>query len=605
MPAAQDPASAAAAAVAHRLPAEQVAALFKNVALGVLGAAAAAAILAGLLIHLGFLSWSRGLAWSGYIAACAVAHLLLRHAYRQAADADTRWRRWAARFTAIALAEGLGWGWASVFLIGYGRFEAEIFVLLICTGVATGAIPAFSAYLPAFYVLFLPATVPYALWSLTAPDLLQQASVPLMLVYIFAIGGLGFIANRTFKEVVGLRIRTHTLAEDLRQQKEIAEQASLAKSTFLAAASHDLRQPVHALGLFVGALRGVPMSPDGVRFVGRIEESVLAMSNMLGTLLDISRLDAGVVEVDPEIFAIGALLERLCGDYAEEAWAKGIHLACRPCSAIVRTDPILMERILRNLISNAVRYTERGRIVVGCRRGQMLRIEVWDTGPGIPPEQQERIFQEYVQLDNPERDRAKGLGLGLAIVRRLTALLGCTVSLRTWPGRGSCFSVTVPVADRGSPYRDVAGETAGGALARGFVVVIDDEPAIREAMSELLTAWGHEVVAAGSGDEMLNRLVTYPVRPDLIVCDYRLRANENGIEVVERLRSEYNEPIPALLMTGDTAPDRLVEAKDSGLMLLHKPVSHSDLREALGRLMTMPQDDEAPLEPDALSRSNL
>ena len=550
------------ATVKSRLPAEQVAALFKNVALGVTGAAIAALVLSGLLIRLGFLDWTRGLAWSGYIVACAGAHLLLRRAYRRAGDVAARWRRWAFWFTAVALAEGLGWGWATISLVGFGRFEVEIFVVLICTGVATGAIPAFSAYLPAFYVLFLPATIPYALWSLTAPNPLQQASVLLMLVYILAIGGLGFIANRTFKEVVGLRIRTHSLAEDLRRQKEIAEQANLAKSTFLAAASHDLRQPVHALGMFVGALRGIAMPAEGVRLVEQIEASVFAMSNLFSTLLDISRLDAGVVEVDPEIFAIGTLLERLCSDYAAEAEAKGVRLTCCPSSAVVRTDPVLMERILRNLIANAVRYTERGRILVGCRRGALLRVEVWDTGPGIALDQQERIFQEYVQLDNPERDREKGLGLGLAIVRRLTALLGCTVALRSRPGKGSCFSVTIPLAEGASPHRDSVGETAGGALARGFVVVIDDEAAIRDAMSALLTSWGHEVVAAGSGEEVLARLVTYPLRPDLIICDYRLRANENGIAVIERLRSEYNEPIPALLMTGDTAPDRLLEARD-------------------------------------------
>ena len=590
---------AAAEAVEDRLPAEQVAALFKHLAPGVLGAAAAALVLTAVLIDLSFLAWPRGLAWSAYIAACAAAHLLLRGAYHRDGEADAHWQKWAARFTAISLAEGLGWGWATVALTGSGRFEVELFVVLICTGVASGSIPAFSAYLPAFYALFLPATLPYLVSSLTAPNPLQQESLLLMLVYILTFSGLGFFANKTFREVVGLRLRTHALAEDLRRQKEIAEQASLAKSAFLAAASHDLRQPVHALGLFVGALRGIPMPPDGIRFVEQIEASVFAMNNLFSALLDISRLDAGVVDVEPEIFAIETLLDRLCHDHAEEARTKGIRLTCCPCSAIVRTDPILMERVLRNLISNAVRYTERGRIVVGCRRGPMLlRVQVWDTGPGIPSDQQQRVFEEYVQLDNPERDRAKGLGLGLAIVRRLTALLQCTVALRTWPGRGSCFSVTIPLAEGDTPYHEAMAETAGGTLARGFVVVIDDEAAIREAMSALLTSWGHEVVAAASGDETVSRLVTYPICPDLIICDYRLRANENGIEVIERLRSEYNEPIPALLMTGDTAPDRLVEARDSGLLLLHKPISHTELRAVTAQLMGVPHDAGASLQPD-------
>ena len=192
----------------------------------------------------------------------------------------------------------------------------------------------------------------------------------LMLIFIVAMGGLGVRANRSFKELVRLRIRTNELAKDLRKQKELAEQASLAKSSFLAAASHDLRQPVHALGMFVGALRGVALPLDAVRLVERIEESTNAMDSLFSAILDISRLDAGVVDVQPRAFAIQPLLDRICGDHAAEADQKSIGLACHACSATVHTDPLLMERVLRNLLSNAVRYTLSGRVVVGCRQTQ-------------------------------------------------------------------------------------------------------------------------------------------------------------------------------------------------------------------------------------------
>jgi CheY-like chemotaxis protein len=317
------------------------------------------------------------------------------------------------------------------------------------------------------------------------------------------------------------------------------------------------------------------------------------MDSLFSAILDISRLDAGVVDVHPKPFSIQPMLERICRDHAEEAKAKGVGLVSVPSRAVVATDPVLIERILRNLISNAVRYTDCGRVVVGCRRGPTLRIEVWDTGPGIALDQQERIFQEYVQIGNPERDRAKGLGLGLAIVRRLTDLLGCELELRSWPGFGSCFSVAVPLAARGLEAVADGGDASAGIAARGLIVVIDDEAAILNAMAALMTGWGYNVVAAGSGAEVLAQMAEVAARPDLIICDYRLRGGETGIAAIEALRSEYNATIPAMLITGDTAPDRLAEARASGLLLLHKPVPNGKLRAAVAHLMQWREDQTA------------
>jgi signal transduction histidine kinase/CheY-like chemotaxis protein len=437
---------------------------------------------------------------------------------------------------------------------------------------------------------FLAATVPYTVVSVTASNPMQQATALMMALYIATVGALGVIASRNFKEMVRLRIQTSHLAQSLKVQKEIAERANVAKSNFLAAASHDLRQPVHAVGLFVGALRNVAMPPEGLHLVEQIETSMAAMDNLFSGILDISRLDAGVVDVYRKPFLIQPLLDRICRDHIEEASAKGVDLVTVRSRAVVYADPVLIERILRNLVSNAVRYTERGRVVVGCRRGAALRIEVWDTGPGVPPDQRERIFQEYFQLGNPERDRAKGLGLGLAIVRRLTTLLGCELVLRSELGRGSCFSVAVPLADQADDVRDDDDEASAIMFGRGLVLVIDDEVAIREAMAALLTGWGHDVVTAGSGEEILARVVEGVARPDLIICDYRLRAGETGIEVIDSLRSEYNATIPAMLITGDTAPDRLAEARASGLLLLHKPVPNGKLRAAVAHLMQWRED---------------
>jgi two-component system, sensor histidine kinase len=414
-----------------------------------------------------------------------------------------------------------------------------------------------------------------------------------LLVFIPAIPGLAIIANRAFKQMVKLRIQTEQLAADLKGQKEIAERASAAKTTFLAAASHDLRQPVHALGLFIGALRRVVMPLEGQRLIEQIEESTVAMDGLFSALLDISQLDAGTVEVQRQFFPMAPLLERICRDHQAEAAAKGLSLVWARSTAVVDCDPVLLERILRNLLANAVRYTDHGRVLVGCRRrGATISIQVLDTGPGIPPNQIDRVFQEYYQLGNPERDRTKGLGLGLAIVRRLVDLLGCEMTLRSRVGRGSCFEVSVPIAVGEIQASNRGLEMTSGALAHGFIVVIDDELAIRNAMSALLKGWGHETVVVGSGDEAIRQLSICAQRPDLIICDYRLRDSENGIALIERLRSEYNEAIPAMLITGDTAPDRLAEAKASSLLLLHKPVSNGKLRAAIINLITKKDERE-------------
>jgi signal transduction histidine kinase/CheY-like chemotaxis protein len=577
------------AVLVNRLRAEQVAALFQHVTLGVIGAAAGALVLAGALIYLGALDWIKGASWISYIFGCAAAHLLLRYFYKRAKPNDDQWKIWAVLFTVISLAEGVGWGWASVSLAGDSdRFSLEMLVIVVTLNIAGGAIPAFSSYLPAFFALFLPTTIPSVFWSIASRDLFPEAiaMLLLMLIFITAMGGLGVLANQSFIELVGLRIRTNELAKDLRKQKEFAEQANLAKSSFLAAASHDLRQPVHALGLFVGALRAVELPSEGVRLVERIEESTNAMDSLFSAILDISRLDAGVVDVRAQAFAIQPLLDRICSDHAAEANRKSILIANHLCGATVHTDPLLMERILRNLVSNAVRHTDAGRVVVGCRRrAGAISVQVWDTGPGIPLTERERIFQEYFQLHNPERDRAMGLGLGLAIVRRLSNLLSCPVTLCSEPGHGSCFCIEIPEASGTSNIVEPRVVGYEAEVVRGLILVIDDEAAIRDAMHSLLTTWGYAVITAGSAAEMLANLAQCPKRPDMIICDYRLRGEENGIDVVRQLQSECNEAIPAMLITGDTAADRLLEAQASGLLLLHKPVPNGKLRAAIVNLM--------------------
>ncbi len=373
--------------------------------------------------------------------------------------------------------------------------------------------------------------------------------------------------------------------DDRTRQLELANRA---KSRFLAAASHDLRQPMHALGLFVGQLNDMIQYPEARKIVDQVRASVEAMEQLLNALLDISKLDAGVLSPQIDDFPLATLLQRMENNFAAEAKAKGLRLRVLPCRLAVRSDPLLLERIVMNLVSNAVRYTERGGIIVGCRRrGKRVRIDVWDTGVGIPDDKQREIFQEFIQLGNPERDRSRGLGLGLAIVERLARLLNHRIDLASTPGRGSRFSIELPAGDvqQTSQVRRAPAPVTNS-LSGLFVVVVDDEALVRAGMEGVLHGWGCHVVNAGSGDEALALLGEHERTPDVIISDYRLRENETGIEVINRLRTHYATAIPAALISGDTAPERLREAKDSGYPLLHKPVSPAKLRALLIYLMT-------------------
>ncbi|MFT4174424.1 MAG: ATP-binding protein [Rhodocyclaceae bacterium] len=382
-----------------------------------------------------------------------------------------------------------------------------------------------------------------------------------------------------------LQQRVDDATVELRARKEEAELANLAKSRFLAAASHDLRQPMHALGLFIADLARKEHPAADRLLIDRISASSEAMENLLDSLLDISKLDAGVVTANPRPFALGPLFERIASEYTPAAHERGLRLRVRPTTAWVESDPLLFERIIVNLVSNALRYTERGTIMLAARRrGQHVRIEVRDSGLGIPMEQQDAIFQEFVQLDNPARDRSKGLGLGLAIVRRMVELLGHSVSLRSAPGRGSAFAVEVHAA-RPVELRDAAAPMHLD-LTGLVVAAIDDDSLAQQSLAGLLRAWGCYVVATDNVEQLFADLDEAGVKPEIIISDFRLPGPLDGLQVVEAVRRRYGATLPGLLLSGDTGPDTLRRATEDNVPLLHKPVRPARLRAAVTRLIS-------------------
>jgi len=372
---------------------------------------------------------------------------------------------------------------------------------------------------------------------------------------------------------------------ETQQAREDAEAANRAKSRFLAAASHDLRQPLHALGLFTDALSGHTCDTVGADLVHRIRTSVVSLETLLSGLLDISKLDAGVVTPEPRDLRLDDLFARLANDFLPEALEKELRLVVVPTKRVVRSDPALLERIMRNLVANALRYTERGGVVVGARRrGDRVAIEVWDSGAGIDAAEREHIFEEFYQIGNPERDRTRGLGLGLAIVRRLADLLGHEVEVASRVGQGSVFRILARAGDPNAlPSAVPAAAENAGSLHGRCVVVVDDEPSVRESTHKLLSAWGCMVVAAGDPAEALAALDGRI--PSALLVDYRLRGGLDGLAAIARLRAALNRQVPAALVSGESSADELARIKESGFLLLHKPVPPARLRSALAFLL--------------------
>ncbi len=370
--------------------------------------------------------------------------------------------------------------------------------------------------------------------------------------------------------------------EALRAAKDEAERANVAKSKFLASASHDLRQPVQALVFFASAIESKLGDSAATPVLHELQGSLEALNGLLNALLDVSRLDAGVVVPEETNVPIATLMDRLVAELTPQAAEKGVQVKVVRSSAIVRTDATLLGRIMQNLLANALKYTNQGRILVGCRlRGEWLRVEVWDTGIGIPKSHLDDIFEEFYQVGNSERDRAKGLGLGLAIVQRLSRLMNCPVKVCSGEGKGSLFAVDVPLVgfDRSRNISHLAMALGqGNRQGKPMVLVIDDENAVLRALRMVIEMWNYEVVTATGEDEAIDALVREGRPPALILADYRLRAGRTGAEAVDHIRQLFGRAIPSVIITGDTAPERIREVRAHGLDIMHKPVQPAALK---------------------------
>jgi signal transduction histidine kinase/ActR/RegA family two-component response regulator len=606
---------------AARLRAEQVRILFQQQPVVVATNVAVAALLGLVIATEG--DPLRVAAWLlGIMIVSAARFVLWRRSWRADPTPDDI-DLWARISVGGAAAAAVLWG-AGLALLFPDELLLQMVAILASAGMCAGAAAALSSYRPAFYSFLFPVLLPIGARLALEGTTAHLVMAAMVLAYAAALTLVARNLSRAFARSQRLQLEKDALlrsrdrllssleqrveertaalqssnaqltveiaerrrAEEAeRRARGEAERANAAKSKFLATASHDLRQPFQAMRLFHHILQSRLTDNPTREIATRLGEAMQAGEELLNALLDISTLEAGTVEPRLADFAIQPMLTRLAQEFEAQAAAKGLDFRMVPSTAVVRSDSVLLERMVRNLLNNALRYTPRGGILLGCRRASgRMTLSVVDTGIGIPAEKQQAVFEDFFQIGNPERDRSQGLGLGLPIVARMARLLDHPISVRSVPGRGSAFSISVPFVQASAaapaPSLQPTIEVPPSACT---ILVIEDDREQRIGMQMMLEGWGYRVIAAGSPEKALIAVRSAPRQPALVISDFRMPSRLTGVETIALIAQIVGRRIPGIILTGDTGPDRLREAMQSGCVLLHKPFAPERLREEVRR----------------------
>ena len=538
------------------------------------------------------------LIWLALMSANQASRLLLYFLFR-GDKLQSHQIRWRARVWASGVGiSGVLWGATAIFFFTPQSAIHQAILVILVLGATTAAVPLIASHMPSLYGFLVPALTPFIARHLLEGDPAHVALGLILIAVTLALLWFGHNYNRLIVASLRNRYENEALANqyarqnvDLEHARAAAEQANRSKTQFFAAASHDLRQPLHAMGLLASALTRKVRDPQVSGIISSINASVHALEALFNELLDISKLDSGVIRPNVTRFALDEVFSRLRGEFTTEADAKGVRLLIGDSPHAVSSDAVLLERILRNLIGNAIRYTPAGDVTVSAAPAASgaLRIEVRDTGIGIREDDRQKIFDEFIQLGNPGRTSRKGLGLGLSIVRRLCGLLGYSIHLASEYGKGSVFSFDVPPGaarvERGDAADAAVPVHAG--LGGKLIVVIDDEAAIVEGMKVLMSGWGADVLGSATGDDVVAAVHEAGRMPDLLIVDHRLGTGENGIEVAQRIRQALDPEIPAVLVTGSITPGLAEQARAADLAFMLKPVTATDLRERISAALKL------------------
>ncbi|MBW7834089.1 MAG: hybrid sensor histidine kinase/response regulator [Simplicispira suum] len=524
-------------------------------------------------------------------------------AYHRDPAADNRSVFWASRHWKEMLFFSCVWGALPWMMMPAGNMPMTSMIVLIIVGLCSTGLPAVAARWSSVLAFVLPMNIGLISALVWHGSNTHLALAFLVAVYLLATLQIAHTLNKMLTESLLARFEKEALAEQITEQMAVTQRLSDEKTRFFASASHDLRQPLHAIALFGAVLERELHSHSAGEHAKRLMQAVHAMGTSLDTMLDMSRLDADVVQPELNAVALRPMLQALNQLFASRTQAKGLQLRVRTTGLWVRTDPQLLQRLLANLVENAIKYTDVGGVLVLARaKHDKVWVEVVDTGRGIAPENREKIFEAFYQIDNPGRDRNQGLGMGLSIVRRLSHLLHHPLHLTSRPGIGTRFRLKLPLASipkidgvraeaastpSGMPPREPT-QQAPALVLPSPVLLLDDEADIGEAMTALLASYGVqlEVVTHEAAAEQAFSQAAVEARPfAALICDYRLAEGADGLETAQRLRAKFNPELPFLLVTGETSPQRLQRIRSSGVPVLFKPVVAQTLIQTLAKLI--------------------
>lgn len=529
--------------------------------------------------------------WCAASIAIYLVRIALAMAYRKRDRTLFSPYRWGGYFTATSLVSGFFWGLSAwLFFLPEAESQQTLLYVLI-VGTAAGAIIISAYWMVAYLAYTIPAISLISLNLFVRGDSDDAILGVMMLFYLVIVVGVARRVREQAYASIKLRFDNLDLVERLKEQKLEAERSNRAKTQFLAAANHDLRQPVNALTLFSYSIKSELVSEKGKSLYKSLSQAIENLSSLLSSLLDLSQLDAGALNVRHRVFSLESLAESLEYDYTSMASERNIALKFRVCRGGVRSDFVLLRRLIGNLLSNAIRNTHAGKVLVAFRdRGDTVLVQVWDTGVGIPDSEREDIFREFYQIANHQRDSKNGLGLGLAIATRIARLLDTRLELRSTVGKGTVFSFHIPAAPVSSMTVDDEPGFDASILRYKSALLIDDEKIGLDALSSVLTKNGMSVTQADTCERAEELVFDVGLRPDIIISDYRLPRRLNGLELIRRLRQHPAlTETPAMLITGDTAVEVLQTLRDSGIPVLNKPVSATMLLHTLQDLLQTPE----------------
>ncbi len=487
----------------------------------------------------------------------------------------------------LAAWSGIAWGAVGYIFSQYGDASSLQLITVFIFGITAIALPVLSSFAPAYYAFSIPVMTGLAYRHYSIGDDTSISTSIFCIVFLIINLGFSIIMQNSFLRSINLGFKNSDLVKILRRENQRAVSASNAKSSFLAAVSHDLRQPLHAMGFFIESLKKQLKNPAQIYLLQKIERTSNNLRGQLNDLLDISKIDAGIIEPHITPLSVNDIFKTLKRVLSPLAQEKKILFKTVPVSWIIESDAHMIDRILNNLVSNAIRYTESGgNILLGCRKkGNYLRIEVHDTGIGIPEHLIDNIFAEYYQINNPERDQSRGLGLGLSIVKGMCDLLFHKIEVDSTIGKGTSFLITVPLSNREPVTVKDMSHKFNLTMKTGNIILIDDENDALDAMSNLIGNWGHTVLPFGAEKEAISYLSNHDFIPDMIITDFRLREERTGTEAISAINDYFKMEIPAIIITGDTARDRILQAQESGHVLLHKPIVPAKLRTVINNTL--------------------